>query len=72
VGINATCQSCHNGIVATAKQVQHVTTTLDCGSCHNTMNWTLVTPRAPLKPLIPSPTKSPHPIPRDTIDRSNK
>ena len=53
IGLNATCQSCHNGITATGKQVQHPRTTLDCGSCHNTFNWTTTAPKAPLRPLIP-------------------
>jgi ribosomal protein S27AE len=55
LGLTATCQSCHNGVIATAKQPQHVNTTLDCGSCHNTLTWTVVSNRPRLRPLIPSP-----------------
>ncbi len=46
-GSAATCRSCHNGVIAISKQVQHVITTLDCGSCHSTLNWTVAAPQAP-------------------------
>jgi hypothetical protein len=55
VGVNAPCQSCHNGVTATSKQAQHPRTTLDCGVCHNTINWTVTTPPQPLRPLLSRP-----------------
>jgi hypothetical protein len=58
LGLTATCASCHNGISAVGKPVNHVVTILDCASCHNTQSWITVLPRAPLKPLL-APTRSP-------------
>ena len=52
-----TCQSCHNGVAATGKQA-HTHTTQDCGSCHNTLNWTTTTAAAPpLRPLLTAPAR---------------
>lgn len=39
-GINGSCGSCHNHTLATGKPlVGHVTTTLDCGTCHTTITF---------------------------------
>jgi cytochrome c peroxidase len=59
LGIHATCASCHNGITATGKQPQHPVTTLDCGSCHTTLNWTVTSaPPAPRRSVTPVPRGS--------------
>jgi hypothetical protein len=32
-----------------------VSTTQDCGGCHNTLNWTITAPARTLPPLLRSP-----------------
>jgi hypothetical protein len=77
LGINAPCQSCHNGITAIGKQIRHVSTTLDCGTCHNTLNWTSVTTPTPpatnkLAPNKPVPQLPAVPGPRGTTSGPTK
>ncbi len=63
VGVTATCQSCHNGHNAEGKPLQHVASIQDCSQCHNVFSWTVITPSAPLRPLVPrlNPRTGPKP-----------
>ena len=37
--VSGTCHSCHNSVIADGKTARHVSTTLDCVSCHSTSSW---------------------------------
>jgi hypothetical protein len=37
--ITEPCSTCHNGIDATGKHAQHLTTTAECDICHSTNAW---------------------------------
>jgi len=43
LGAGITCESCHNGTIATGKidtpNPPHISTSLDCSACHNTANF---------------------------------
>jgi cytochrome c peroxidase len=42
-GLANSCQTCHNGASATGKVANHMTTSLDCSSCHHYPNWSAIT-----------------------------
>jgi len=38
-GVQRSCGSCHNGLVAEGKGVRHIVTAGSCGDCHTTIAW---------------------------------
>jgi len=38
--VTGSCQSCHNGVIATGKSTQHVQSSENCDDCHRTFSWT--------------------------------
>lgn len=37
--MRGSCQTCHNGALATGKPLKHITTTASCDTCHNYLTW---------------------------------
>jgi predicted CXXCH cytochrome family protein len=37
--VTGTCASCHNGTIATGKNLTHIATSTLCANCHSTTGW---------------------------------
>jgi len=48
------CGSCHNGTIATGKSPTHITTALDCSTCHTTSAWVPLALANPSTPVLPA------------------
>jgi hypothetical protein len=41
ISVIGTCDSCHNGIIATGKPPDHIVTSDQCNECHTTETWSV-------------------------------
>ena len=53
------CGTCHNGTIATGKSATHITTALDCSTCHSTSAWVPLALAKPSTPVAPSAPMGP-------------